>query len=199
MRRRIYWLLPDLASARQTMNDLLLARIAEPQIHFVARENADMSGLHSANLLQTSDLLRSAQLGLVVGGFAGLFTGVVASLAFPISGEAAPSGLAALRAVLAAPQWQAADLLASFDSPQWGMAAVLALLGAAVGAWSSSMIGIAAPSHRLRRFEAAIERGEILLMVDVPRSRVAQVEALLRASHPEAHYEGLEPDMPAFP
>ena len=27
MRRRIYWLLPDLASARRTMDDLLLARI----------------------------------------------------------------------------------------------------------------------------------------------------------------------------
>ena len=41
MRRRIYWLLPDLASARRTMNDLLLARIAEQHIHFVAREDAE--------------------------------------------------------------------------------------------------------------------------------------------------------------
>src|ERR1700754_2520540 len=37
MRRRIYWLLPDLASARRTMDDLLLARIAEQHLHFVAR------------------------------------------------------------------------------------------------------------------------------------------------------------------
>ena len=40
MRRRIYWLLPDLASARRTMDDLLLARIAEQHLHFVAREGA---------------------------------------------------------------------------------------------------------------------------------------------------------------
>jgi hypothetical protein len=38
MRRRIYWLLPDVESARRTMDHLLLARIAEPHIHFVARE-----------------------------------------------------------------------------------------------------------------------------------------------------------------
>jgi hypothetical protein len=42
MRRRIYWLLPDLASARATMDDLLLARIDEGHIYFVAREDADM-------------------------------------------------------------------------------------------------------------------------------------------------------------
>jgi hypothetical protein len=38
MRRRIYWLLPDLESARATMDDLLLARIEKRHIHFVARE-----------------------------------------------------------------------------------------------------------------------------------------------------------------
>ena len=48
MRRRIYWLLPDLASAHRTMDDLLLARIAESHIHFVGREDMDLSGLHAA-------------------------------------------------------------------------------------------------------------------------------------------------------
>jgi hypothetical protein len=36
-------------------------------------------------------------------------------------------------------------------------------------------------------------------MVDVPRSRIAEIEELLRAAHPEAHFEGVEPDIPAFP
>ena len=60
MRRRIYWLLPDLASAVRTENDLLLARIGWQHIHFVGREDADMTGLHAANVLQTSDVIRSA-------------------------------------------------------------------------------------------------------------------------------------------
>lgn len=59
MRKRIYWMLPDLDSARLCMNDLLLARIAAPQIHFMGREGADMSGLQAAGLLQTSDLIPS--------------------------------------------------------------------------------------------------------------------------------------------
>ncbi|GIX22979.1 MULTISPECIES: hypothetical protein [Caldimonas] len=171
MRRRIYWLLPDLASARRTMDDLLLARIAEPHIHFVARDDIDMSGLHAANVLQTSDVLRAAQLGLVIGGVVGTVAGVVVAIFFPIVG----------------------------DSPQWGVAAVLAVLGGLFGAWAASMIGISTPSHRLERFRPAIEQGQILLMVDVPRSRVAEIEARLQALHPEAHLEGVEPNIPAFP
>ena len=171
MRRRIYWLLPDLASARRTMDDLLLARISERHIHFVAREDADMTGLHQANVLQTSDVIRAAETGLVVGGGTGALLGAVAAVAYPIVG----------------------------DSPQWGLIAVLAVLGAGIGAWASSMIGISTPSERLKRFQPAIEQGQILLMVDVPRRRVEEIEARLEKLHPEAHLEGVEPDIPAFP
>lgn len=170
MRRRIYWLLPDLASARRTMDDLLLARISVNQIHFLAREDVDLSGLHAANILQSSDLVRSAQLGLLVGGVVGALAGLGAAM-FPIVG----------------------------DEPQWAMMAVLGLLGALFGAWASSMIGASTPSHRLKRFERSIEQGQILLMVDVSRSRVEEVEALLQKRHPEGHFEGVEPDIPAFP
>ena len=170
MRRRIYWLLPDLASARRTMNDLLLARIAEQHIHFVAREDADMSGLHAANVLQTSDVIRAAEMGLIIGGGVGVVAGVIAAM-FPMVG----------------------------DSPQWGVVAVLAVLGGLFGAWSSSMIGSSTPSSRLKRFQPAIEQGQILLMVDIPRSRIEEIETMLEAGHPEGHFEGVEPDIPAFP
>ena len=171
MRRRIYWLLPDLASARRTMDDLLLARVAEQHLHFVAREGADMAGLHPANILQTSDVIRAAQSGLVIGGAVGALVGGIAAWYFPIVG----------------------------DDPQWGLVAVLAMVGALLGAWSSSMIGVSTPSHRLARFEPAIEAGQILLMVDAPRSRVDEFEERLQALHPEAHLEGVEPNIPAFP
>lgn len=171
MRRRIYWLLPDVQSARRTMNDLLLARIAEPQIHFVAREDVDTSGLHAANVLQTSDVVRAAQLGLVVGGGAGAVLGALVAVFFPVLG----------------------------DAPEWGMVGVLAVLGGLFGVWASSMVGASAPSRRLQRFQAAIAQGQVLLMVDVPRSRIDEIEAMLERSHPEGHFEGVDPNIPAFP
>jgi hypothetical protein len=170
MRRRVYWLLPDLASARRTMDDLLLARIEERHIHFVGRDGVDMHGLHEANVLQTSDIVRAAQLGLVVGGASGAVIGVLTEAFFPLNG-----------------------------SPQWAVAAVLAMVGAPLGAWTASLVGASVPSHRLARFRPAIDAGQLLLMVDVPRARVEEIEDLLAAQHPEAHLEGLEPNIPAFP
>ncbi len=82
---------------------------------------------------------------------------------------------------------------------QWGIVAILGVVGALFGAWSSSLVGISVPSHRLKRFEAAVERGEILLMVDVPGLQVKAIEEMLQASHPEARLESEDPDTPVFP
>lgn len=169
MRKRIYWLLPDLDSARRTMNELLLARVGERHIHFAAVDGADMSGLHAANFLQTSDLVEAAQTGLLIGAGVGAAGGVLA--AYELASTAAPAAV-----VIA-----------------------LAGLGAVLGTWASSMIGSSTPSRRLRRFQAALAQGQYLLMVDAPRSRVSEIEALLESTHPEAHFEGLEPNVPAFP
>lgn len=171
MRHRLYFLLLDVASARRVMNDLLLARITERHIHFVAREGADLTGLHEANLLQTSDIVHATQNGLVIGGGAGIIAGVVAAL-FPVIGE----------------------------GPQWGMIGITTVLGALFGAWASSMIGSSVPNSRLKPFKKAVEEeGQILLMVDVPRSRVSEIRALLQKTHPEGHFSGEERAMPAFP
>jgi hypothetical protein len=170
MRRRIYWLLPDVESARATMDDLLLARIPERHIHFVAREDINLSGLHAANVLQTSDVVRSAEIGLIVAAV-GALLGALVAVHYPIVG----------------------------DEPQWGIAAVLAIFGALFGAWTSSMIGISIPSKRLARFASRIEQGQILLMVDALMWQGNEIEARLQELHPEARLEGDEPDIPAFP
>ena len=52
MRRRLYYVMPDLECARKIMNDLLLARIEERHIHCLARPGTSMEGLHEANVLQ---------------------------------------------------------------------------------------------------------------------------------------------------
>ena len=171
MKTRIYWLMPDLASARRVMHDLVQARVDAAHIHFAGPEGADMRGLHAANVWQTSDLVHAAESGLLIGSVVGVVAGLAAALLFPIVG----------------------------DGPQWEMAAALAVLGGLFGAWSSSMIGISIPSPRLARFQSAIAQGQILLMIDAPRPQAQTVTALLRAAHPEAHFEGVEPHAPAFP
>ncbi|MBT2322286.1 DUF1269 domain-containing protein [Variovorax paradoxus] len=171
MKRRIYWLMPDPASARRAMHDLVQARVDAAHIHFAGPEGMDMRGLHAANAWQTSDVVHAAESGLVIGSAVGCAVGLVAALLFPVLGEA----------------------------PEWGTAVLLAVLGGLVGAWSASMIGISIPSPRLARFDGAISRGQILLMVDLPPSRVPAIVALLQSSHPEARFGGEERLVPALP
>ncbi|EJL79403.1 hypothetical protein [Variovorax sp. CF313] len=170
MKRRIYWLMPDLASARRAMDDLVRARVDVARIHFAGPEGMDMAGLHAANVWQTSDVVHAAKTGWAVGSACGIVVGLMAALMFPIFG----------------------------DDPEWEVAVLVAVVGGVVGTWSASMIGISIPSPRLQRFEGAIAQGQILLMVDLPRSRVRDIEALLQSAHPEARFEGEEPRIPAF-
>jgi hypothetical protein len=75
---------------------------------------------------------------------------------------------------------------------------MLVVVGALFDAWTSSMIGISAPNRRLRRFAPQIEQGHILLAVDAPIGRVAEIEARLQALHPEARLQGSEPGTLSF-
>ncbi|MGE5450506.1 MAG: DUF1269 domain-containing protein [Acidobacteriota bacterium] len=170
MRHRIYWLLPDIARARQVMNALLLARIEHRHLHFLARDGTDLSGLNEATALQSSDLISAAQRGLFIGAALGAGAGAMLAVYAMLDDAAKPAVVGALAAA-----------------------------GAFFGAWSASLIGASVPSRRLARFRPAVDSGQILLMADVPHRRVAEIEALLQASHPTAHFAGHEPTVPAFP
>ena len=170
--RRLYFLIPTIDSAKLIVDELLLARIEERHIHIAAADHHALTEAHlpEAGLLQESDFVPSVERGLAVGGATGILAGI-AAVAIPGLGLALGGG-----AILG-----------------------IGLAGAGLGAWMSSMIGISAPSSRLTEFEAAIKKGELLMMVDVPKSRVEDITDLVKSHHPEAHIEGTEPVIPAFP
>ncbi|MGB8339210.1 MAG: DUF1269 domain-containing protein [Burkholderiales bacterium] len=170
MRRRLYFVLPNILSARQTMNDLLLARIEEKHIHCLARRDVPLTGLHEANALHSTDVVHGAELGLIMGAVGGAVLGVFLIM-FP------PQGV----------ELQMVTLLIS------------ALLGALFGAWVSSLAAAGVPNSRLQMFAQDIADGKILMMVDVPLHKVEAIRSLVETRHPEAAQGGIEPTIPAFP
>jgi hypothetical protein len=170
MRRRIYFMLPDRASARRTMDELLLQRIEERYIHFIARPDVSMEGLHEANVLHTTDLVHGAKLGALIGVAAGCVGGAVIQWLFVKDAN-----------------YQIVTVI--------GMAA----FGGLFGAWVASMVGSAVPNTQLRQFEREIAQGQILLMVDVPEYKAEEIKSRLGRAHPEGHDGGIEPNIPAFP
>jgi hypothetical protein len=47
------------------------------------------------------------------------------------------------------------------------------------------------PNTHLREFTAALHHGELVLIVSVPRARVAEIEALVQRNHPDAALGGV--------
>lgn len=170
MRRRLYFVLPDLASAKQTMNDLLLARIEERNIHCLARRDTPLGDLHEANLLQKTDIVHGAELGLIIGAIGGAALGVIM--------------------VFSPPEGMTLQLVTVL---------IASLIGALLGAWVSSLVASAVPNSKLLIFAKNIEEGKILMMVDVPARKVEQIRQLVEKRHPEAASGGVEPTIPAFP
>jgi hypothetical protein len=168
-KRRLYFLLPDVDSAREMLDEMLLARIEERRIHFLGKRDALPAGLPEATVLQKTDIVHGARLGMVIGGVAGTFGGLLVVL-FPPEGA----------------------------SLQLVTVLIAALLGALFGAWTSSMVASAVPNSQLARFAPELERGKILMMVDVPMSRIADIAEIVRRRHPEAISSGFEPTL-VFP
>ncbi|MGD2118663.1 MAG: DUF1269 domain-containing protein [Chromatiales bacterium] len=79
--------------------------------------------------------------------------------------------------------------------------AVLAtgILGAGMGAWLGGMIGMDVENTHVQQFQDAIEKGQLLVLVDVPKERVEEIQQQVVKHYPDAGFEGTEPTIPAFP
>ena len=139
-------------------------------MHFLARRGTNLGELHEASMLQKTDIRHGAAVGLMGGAILGIVAGGLVLL-FPPTGE--PMRLITILATT--------------------------LIGAFLGMWMSSMAASAIPNTHLARFQEAIEKGGVLMMVDVTRREREKVENIVTTRHPEATAHGYEPSIPAFP
>ena len=170
MMRRIYFLVPDVSTTKRIVDELLLARIDDRHIHVIAKGGTPMEDLPEANLFQKSDFIPAVERGLALGGSVGILAGLVA-ITLPAS----------------------APMLAG------GVLLMATLSGAGIGAWAGGMIGVSVGNTRIKQFEDAIEAGQLLLLADVPKSRVEEIEERVKQHIPQVEIEGTEPTIPAFP
>ena len=168
--RRIYFLVPNVTITKCVVDELLLARIEERHIHVIAKSGTPMEDLPEANLLQKSDFIPAVERGLALGGTTGILAGLVA-ITLPAT----------------------APVIAG------GVLLMATLAGAGIGAWAGGMIGVSVGNTRIKKFEEAIEAGQLLLLADVPKSRVDEIEERVKQHLPQVEIEGTEPTIPAFP
>ncbi|WP_083439165.1 DUF1269 domain-containing protein [Herbaspirillum autotrophicum] len=169
-RQRLYFMLPDIASARSMLDELLLARIEIRHIRFWARDGDLPDDMPDASFFHKTDLVHGAEMGMLVGGLIGLAGGIWL-VTFP-------------------PEWAHLNMLTVL---------ITVVFGAVLGSWMSGMAAAALPNSRLKDFQQEIAAGKVLLMIDAPFKRVAEIEEMMARRHPEIRFGGVEPHIPVFP
>jgi hypothetical protein len=164
MLRRLYFLVPDTTVGKKVVDELLLAHIEWKHIHVIGKRGTRLEDLPEATHLQKSDIIPAMQRAIPIGAATGLLCGLV--------------GLA---------------LQPHLVVVGGGILLATSLGGATVGTLLGSMVGLNVENTRHKAFHDAIERGELLVIVDVPRDRVEDVIGRIKKAHPQAEPEGMDP------
>lgn len=162
---KLYFVVPSASLAEQIVSDLKQHGAVDEDIGVLGSSEALVEDLPDADVTETSDIKPALKQGAAIGGATGLLAGLAATV---VPGGFAVGGAALL-----------------------GMA----LGGSAFGAWASSLIGISVPNREVEEFQKAIERGEVLMIVNtesVSRDRARQI---VSGRHPEVVYGGQEGDV----
>jgi hypothetical protein len=155
--RRLNVIVPDAEACKTVVAELREAGVPEDHMHVVASIAQPVEGLPEATVWEKTELAHGIELGVGLGGAAGLLGGLLA-VAFPPAGLVLGGG-----AVLAS-----------------------TAAGAGVGGVVTALLGSHEHNHDLDAFAEAIAAGRLLLMVDVPRGKVDRMQGLILKHHPEA-------------
>ena len=170
MRRRLYFLLPNVSSTKKVFDELLLARIEERNMHVLAKEGTNLKDLPEGGLMQKYDIVHGVEMGIIFGGATGVVLGALISYF--------------------------GNLGMSFGGP---LTLGIAVLGAIFGACVSGIISTDVPNTQLKEFQKSLDSGKVLLMVDVPKRDIDTITKMVKKHHPEADAKGVERGLPAFP
>lgn len=158
MKRRVYFLFPDVKSTVRVVAELRAAGFADSQLHTVARDDIDLGTLPPATPAQRSDLAHRLEDWLWNGNLALFFLLLAAWVVW----------------MATAPTW-------------WSVILLVLAAGCVAAGYAFARV----PDTHLDTLATALTHGEILLMVDVPVHRVAEVERRVAAHHPEAVTAGV--------
>lgn len=162
--RRLFFLTPTVESCKIIVNELEAQGIPHSHLHVIASIDQSLTALPEATIWEKSELSHGIKWGTGLGGTAGLLGGVLA-VTFP------PAGLILGGGALLA-----------------GVAA-----GAGFGAAVMAMMKSHEHNHQLDDYKHEIENGELLLMVDIPKTEVEKISGSILKHHPEAHIKVSKP------
>lgn len=159
MKLKLEFLLPDIKSANKACEKMLIARVEEKNIHFLARPNINLGALQAATALEKTNMVHEGERGMLIGAGLGLLAGLY---------------------VLNFPPWITKSPLWYTDSHWYIVLPVTVLAGAFSVAFGAALLGVNLFNSDLKGYKTRIDKGEILMIVRVPFYKVNKIRKIMK-------------------
>ena len=158
MREQLKFLLPDVNTAKQASEALLLARVDNKNISFLAKPGTNLGNLQLASTLESTNVVNDGERGLLIGASLGLIAGLITHFYFP----GIPQSLHI--------HWMV-------------LVGALMALGAALSAIGAAVFGVNFFNDDLQKYQKRIEDGAVLMIVSAPFQRSTEITKIVSKLH----------------
>ena len=158
MRPRLKFLLPDIKTANKASEALLLARIDDKNISFLANSDTNLGELRAASAIEGTNIVNEAEKGILYGATVGLLVGLYMHYFQP---------------------W----ITESMHVNWMVLVGVLMLFGAALSAIGAAVFGTNFFNDDLKNYQSKIEQGAILMIVTAPFQRSNEIRRIVSKLH----------------
>ncbi|MES2498933.1 MAG: hypothetical protein V4605_10310 [Pseudomonadota bacterium] len=166
MNVKLKFLLHDVKTANQVRKELLLARVDDENIHFLAKPGTDLGQLRPATSMEKTNTLHEGERGILYGAIFGLLAGLY---------------------VLTTPPWITASPVWYTNSEWYVILAVTTISGAAFVAIGAALLGVNLLNSDLDRFKAKMAHGEVLAIVTIPFYRIKEIRKIISKHYHHGH------------
>ena len=159
--KRLYYLTRNIESVETISNDIHDIGITDWNFHVLNKNEKGLykRHIHSANILQKTDVIRSLERGVLRGAVIGAGLVLILSL-LPIHGSTLSFS----------------TLVSLF------FASII------LGGWQGNLFGYQNGNFKLKPFQHKLEQGYFLIMIDAPASQITKIKWLMKNKHPDGLY-----------
>lgn len=158
VRQHLKFLLPDIKVANQASEALLLARIDNKNICFLAKPGTNLGSLQAASTLESTDMVNVGQRALLLGAAFGLIIGLYAYYF---------------------QSWVTESMHVNWIV----LVGALMILGALLSAIAGTLFGTNFFNNGLKKYKTQINEGAILMIVSAPFQRADEICKVMSKLH----------------
>lgn len=159
MKIKLEFLLPNIKAANVACEKMLLARVDNSNIRFLAKKGTDLGDLQEATAIEKTNIIHEAERGVLIGAALGLLGGMY---------------------VLTVPAWVTYSPLWFTNSRWYIILAITSAFGAVFVALGYALFGTNFYNTDLDAFKGKIEKGAVLMILTVPIYRAKEIRRIMR-------------------